>query len=199
MGKIEYIVNVIDDIPKILQYFVPGVVFIVIIRTFSLKNFARNYTIIFSCVISYLFISLVGTVNSLTINRDVFREPIVVSGISILLALVTGVSVALLFNSEYFKEYTLKYFHKTLYDDIWQDVFDFKNGTNLKIYIKDRNYYIIGHYKFNEEKEENSWIALSAYSMYSKEQNELIEPSYSDNENVLITLRMKDIEHIEVF
>lgn len=74
-----------------------------------------------------------------------------------------------------------------------------KRGTNLKIYIKDKDYYIVGHYKFNEEKGDESWMALSAYGKYSKEKNEPIGQCYHDKENVIITIRMRDVEQIEVF
>lgn len=199
MVKIEHIVSIIDNIPKILQYFFPGIIFIMLIRTFSIKKFAEKYTIVSSCVISYLFVSLIGTVNSLTVNVDALKEPIVVSGIAMLLSFVTGILMALMFNSEWFKKITLIYFHKTLYEDIWQDIFDFKNGTNLKLYIKDKKYYIVGHYRYSEEKGDESWMALSAYGMYTKKEGKPIEPLYHDKENVIITVRMRDVEQIEVF
>lgn len=199
MNIIEFLVEIIKNVPNILQYFVPGIIFIMIIRIFSIKKFAENYTIIFSCVISYVFVSFVQTINELFIKEDVVKEPIVTSGIAVLFSLILGFWLALMFNSGWFKKITLKIFHKTLYDDIWQDVFDFKNGTNLKITIKDKPYYIIGHYRFSEEKGEESWMALSAYGKYSKEKNESIGQCYHDKENVIITIRMSDVEQIEVF
>lgn len=107
--------------------------------------------------------------------------------------------MCVLLNSEWFKKITLKFFHKTLYDDIWQDIFDFKNGTNLKLFMKDTTYYIIGHYRYSEEKGNDSWMALSAYGKYDKENGKVIGPCYHDKESVIITVRINDIEHIEVF
>lgn len=182
-----------------MQYFCPGIIFIMIIRTFGFKKFAEKYTVIISCVISYLFVSLVGTANDLLFHIQALRKPLVVSGISMLVSLILGILLSLVFKSETFKKMTLKCFHKTLYDDIWQDVFDFKNGTNLKVYMRDKTYYVVGHYKYNEEKGDDSWMALSAYGMFDKANNKPVGLSYVDNENVIITLRMRDIEHIEVF
>lgn len=195
----EHLITIIDNIPKILQYFVSGIIFIMIVRTFSIKKFAENYTIIFSCVISYLFVSLVETINRLTLNVNVLKEPIVISGISVVLAIILAFIFAGVFNSEWFKKITIRLFHKTLYDDIWQDVFDFKNGTNLKIFMKNKTYYIVGHYKYNEEKGNDSWMALSAYGKYDSHNNKPIGMCYHDNENVIITIRINDVETIEVF
>lgn len=199
MATIEHLNEIIDNIPNILQYFVPGVIFIMIIRSLSFKRFAENYTIVFSCVISYLFVSLIGMINELKIKSESLKEPIVISGIAVLIAILLAFFLSIIFNSKCFKDFTLKYFHKTLYDDIWQDVFDFKNGTNLKVYIKDKEYYIMGHYRFSEEKGEESWMALSAHTYRNKETNEIIGLDYSKNEKVLVTIRIYDIEHIEVF
>lgn len=78
-------------------------------------------------------------------------------------------------------------------------MFDFKKGTNLKIYIKDKDYYIVGHYKFNEEKGDESWMALSAHGIYNKETGRVVGQDYHSNDNVIITIRMREVEQIEVF
>ena len=199
MLEIEHLLILIDNAPKILQYFVPGIVFIMIMRVFCLKKFAANYTIVLSCVISYLFVSLIETTNRLTVNWDSLKEPIVISGIAILLAIISSVVAALMLKSEWFKKFTLKFFHKTIYEDIWQDVFDFKKGTNLKLYMRDKDYYIMGHYRYNEEKGEESWMALSAPSTRDKDTNKIIGISYETKESVITTIRMCDIEKIEIF
>lgn len=93
------------------------------------------------------------------------------------------------------------WFHKTTNDDIWRDVINWKDGSNLKIYLKDQEYYLIGHQKNMEEKGEESWIAISAFGKFDKKTNENYreEPSYLDDENVIYTVRLSDIEHMEIF
>ncbi|WP_157668735.1 hypothetical protein [Lachnoclostridium phytofermentans] len=95
----------------------------------------------------------------------------------------------------------LKVLHKSPNDDIWRDIFNYNQGSNLKVYLKDKPYYIIGHYKLHEEKENNSWFALSAYSKMDKltNQNYNNEPDYSDREDIIIAVRLSDMEHIEIF
>ena len=54
-------------------------------------------------------------------------------------------------------------FHKTPNDNIWRDVLDLTHGSNLKLYIRDANYYIIGHHRNIEEKGDDSWIVLTEF------------------------------------
>lgn len=78
---------------------------------------------------------------------------------------------------------------------------DLENGSNLRLYLKDKNYYIVGHLKNFEEKGNDSWIALSAFSKRNKEDKSLLEnePNYSDNSNYIITVRLSDVEYIEIY
>lgn len=95
----------------------------------------------------------------------------------------------------------IRLFHKTPNDDIWRDVLDLENGSNLKVYLKDKDYYIIGHHKNHEEKGEDSWLALSGYGKFDKITNEnyMQEPNFINNSAVIITVRFSDIDYIEIF
>lgn len=109
--------------------------------------------------------------------------------------------MTILSQRKWFKKITVKLFHKTLNNDIWRDIFDLENGSNLKVYLKDQDYYIIGHLKNHEEKGNDSWIALSAFAKFDKETNKNYknEQSYLDKKDIIITVRFSDIEHIEIF
>lgn len=94
----------------------------------------------------------------------------------------------------------IKVFHKTPNDDIWRDIFDLENGSNLKIYLKSSEYFVVGHYINIEEKGENSWIAVSAYAKYDKNNQAYNnEKTHLDEEECIYTIRLSDIDHIEIF
>lgn len=126
---------------------------------------------------------------------------IINSGLSIIIGILSVCIITILSQRKWFKKITIKLFHKTLNNDIWRDIFDLENGSNLKVYLKDQDYYIIGHLKNHEEKGNDSWIALSAFAKFDKETNKNYknEPSYLDKKDVIITVRFSDIEHIEIF
>lgn len=120
------------------------------------------------------------------------------SSLCFIIGTISGLVVARLYASNKLKKFMVKYFHKTPNDDIWRDVLDFEKGSNLKIYVKDADYYVIGHHKNHEEKGNESWLALSAFGKYKKVDNQCII-NYHDSPSTLFTIRFNDIEHIEIF
>lgn len=157
---------------------------------------------IMSCVTSYILISIVAFIRVKSSFLCTIPDiAIINSSISILLGTLLAIVFALIFSSKWFSKITVRLFHKTPNADIWRDVLNLTDGSNLKVYIKNENYYIIGHHKNHEEKEGESWLAVSAFAKFDKETNENYntEPSYLDDENVIFTIRFSDIEHIEIF
>lgn len=82
--------------------------------------------------------------------------------IDIGIVITVGIVLALLFSwiytSKIFSRILVKIFNKTPNDSIWKDIIDLKKGTNLKIYIKDSEYYVIGHFDTIEENGDLSWM-----------------------------------------
>ncbi len=184
----------------ILQYIIPGY-FTIILFSFSLSKKIDNKNIlIFSCVISYCLLSIVSLIR-IKIFRNFPNTAIVNSALSILLGFIIVCIIVILSQRKFFRKLTVKLFHKTLNDDIWRDVLDLEKGSNLKVYLKDKDYYIVGHHKNHEEKGNDSWLALSGFAKYDKTTNKKCEnePSYLGQNNILITVRFSDIEHIEIF
>lgn len=59
----------------------------------------------------------------------------------------------------------------------------------------------MGHFKFCEEKGEDSWIVVSAFSKREVATNLLCtnEPDHTNDSNVKMIVRLKDIEYMEIF
>lgn len=163
-----------------------------------------------SCVLSYIYIALISLAARLfeqiiyktcSVNFSFQFSPLVISGLTIILGTILALCFAKLYTSSKFKRIMVKTFHKTPNDDIWRDVLDLDRGSNLKVYLKNQDYYIIGHHKNHEEKGNDSWLALSGFCKIDKQtnQNYKSEPSYIYKDNIIITIRFSDIEHIEIF
>lgn len=202
MIYIKEITLIIENIPNLLQYYVPGYWTILIFRYLGSKKVSNSIMNIMSCVISYVFISVIALLRVLIeLPFSVPNTPIINSSIAIILGTFFAIIVALIFSCKWFSKLTVWLFHKTPNEDIWRDVLDLRNGSNLKIYIKDADYYVIGHHKNHEEKDGDSWLAVSAFAKFHKTSNTPYrnEPSYLNDKNVIYTIRFSDIEHIEIF
>ena len=193
---------IFDNIPKLLQYFIPGYWTIFVFRYFCSKKTSDYIMNIMSCVISYILISFAALLRlKCNFISTLPNNAIINSGIAILEGTLFALVFALVFCSKWFSKFTVKLFHKTLNEDIWRDVLDLRNGSNLKLYLKNEDCYIIGHHKDHEEKDGDCWIAVSAFAKFDKSTNKNYknEPSFLNDENVIYTVRFSDIEHIEIF
>ena len=155
---------------------------------------------VMSCMISYILLSAVSILR-IKYFKTLPDIPIINSALSCLIGSITVIIITVLFQRKWFKKIAVKLFHKTFNDDIWRDVIDLEKGSNLKVYLKDKDYYLIGHHKNHEEKGNDSWIALSAFAKFDVNTNKNYknEPSYLDKNDIYIVVRFSDIEHIEVF
>lgn len=184
--------------PLILQYIIPGYISVILFEFALSKKINVKNMLIASCVISYALLSMVSLIRINWFDW-IPNTAIINSGLSIIIGILFVCLIAILSQRKWFRKITVKLFHKTLNNDIWRDVLDLEKGSNLKVYLKDKDYYVIGHHKNHEEKGNDSWIALSAFAKFDKKTNTRYEPSYLDNKKVIITLRFSDIEHIEIF
>lgn len=183
------ITNLISQIPNILQYFVPGAFFVIIFTHLCSVQLSSTYKTILSCIISYVCIALIN----ITIAPSFWGLVI----LSVLLSCILGILTSRLFVSKWFKSLLIKTFYKSPHNDMWRNVLSFDKGTNLKVYLKDKSYYIIGHYHSHEEKGNDSWFCLSSHIKYDKDNNEIV--NYEEDKNAYITFLVRDVETIEIF
>lgn len=118
------------------------------------------------------------------------------------MAVIVGTVLALafswIFNSRWFSWIMVKMFHKTPNDNIWRDILDLSNGSNLKLYIREADYYVIGHHRNIEEKGDDSWIVLTGFIKCGKANNKEIE-SHEESNNDMIAIRLADVEYVEIY
>lgn len=192
----------LTNIPSLLQYFVPGYLSLMVFLYFTSKKIAKDMHYTMSFVLSYVLLSLTSIIRPNTIILSKIPDsPIGNSFIAIILGILLSVLASLIFSSKQFSRLNVSLFRKTQNEDIWLDILDLKNGSNLKVYFKSKDYYIIGHHKSHEEKGNESWMAISGFGKFNAKTNKPIEnePSYLDNTNVIYAVRLSDIEHIEIF
>jgi hypothetical protein len=152
---------------------------------------------VLSCVISYTLISFVKFINDTFIHNSAIASLWGISVISIILGVALSLLFSWVFGTKQFKNILVDTFNKSPHDDIWDNIIDFQNGSNIKVYLKDRDYYIIGHFKNVEEHGKDSWIAFKKHIILNRKDNIVIEDN--SGRDAYIAIKVEDIEYVEVF
>lgn len=192
--------EVLENIPLIFQYFVPGFVALSIFIFFSSTGLKKSQSrIIISAVVSYVLIAITELVTDKVHFLNYIHDTVIMkSGVAIIIGSFGAIICALVFRAKWFSILLVKCFNKTPNDNIWMDIIDFKKGSNLKIYERGKEYYIIGHHYMNEEKGDKSWFAVTAYIKRSVENDDVIE-DYSSDEKAILVVRLSNVDHMEIF
>lgn len=175
-----------------MQYFVPGYLSILVFQMCSNKKISSNTLLILSCALSYISLSLISCVKQID---NVF----IMSGISFIVLFIGALMLAWANTHKKFSELSAKFFRRTMHNSIWEDIVDFKNGTNLKVHLKNKDYCVVGHFSYVEESTKNPWLSISGYGIYTDDTNEPIEARYLNNEEMSMMVKMDDVDYIEIF
>lgn len=192
MINISWIIELIDNIPYILSFIVPGYIFLSAYYWVSFidsKEF--NNLIIKSVATSYIlgitFDFILGEINIIILPE----HRIILLAI---IALLLGVFLGKLCHSTIFNNILLKlHIYRTTNDDFWMDVF--KDNTWVRVFLKDGKSYL-GLYKYGQPNKDEPIIALSMYQKLNEDGKVIIDNS--NNPKEVIVLNTKDFDRIEI-
>lgn len=179
----------------ILQYFVPGCLGLLIVSRFTnLKIKDLNFAVL-SIVYSYASYVCIGA-----IHEDLLEKPVIMSAVSIIVCLIVAIILVAIFNSKFVQDCLVRLFHTNLNTTIWDDVIDYKEGTNLKVYLKGKDYYFIGAYRYHEENTGDPYFAISGYSKIDRKSGDTdVMIDHDGEHNRYMVFKFSDVEYIEVF
>lgn len=202
---IQEINLIIENISVILQYFIPGFLCLIIFKGITGMNMSNTYTAIFSCVFSYILLSISELIFIWIKSLTSFKTNIYIrSSVSIIIGLILSVIFGICYHTKRLSKIMKFISGKTQYRKIWRDVIDLDNGSNLKIYVKDDDYYVYGHFRNVEEHEDDPYIAVFGYGKFDKVTNKLLdnEPNHMGddikNDRNIYMIRMSNVDHIEI-
>lgn len=194
----ETISQILENIPVLLQYYLPGLWTITVFKYFCSKEIQTESQTILACVVSYVLLSISDLLSNVPFLGVIKDSVLGRSGVSIILGTLLALLVSSIFCAKWFSGVMVTLFHKTPNDNIWRDVLDLTHGSNLKLYIRDADYYIIGHHRNIEEKGDDSWIVLTEFIKHGKADDRVIE-THDGKEKDMIAIRLSDVEYAEIF
>ena len=151
--------------------------------------------LIASIVYSYTAYVILGS-----LNKRLLETPILMSLCSIVLCGIIAFIIAGILGWSKLQNILIHYFHNNTYDSIWLDVIDYNDGSTMKVFFKNKDYYIVGAYHRHEADSDDPWFALSNYGQYDIKTN-TIDPvvNFIEDDKAFITFRLSDVDHVEVF
>lgn len=186
MSKID-LIELAAAIPTVLQYFIPGYIFIKLTQLITFKKTSSNSELVMSCVFSFIFVTIGQLFVNYTNNMWI---PIIIS-------IAIGIGLALLFsfiyNLGYFHNIFEKIFKVSLTERVWESVIDFKNGTGLKIYLRNKDFFYAGSFGGIENNGVNSYLYIvNPIKVYIKDFKQF------STHSTYFVINLKDVEYMEV-
>lgn len=176
------------------MYFVPGYIFLLLAKEITMRKISRTTEILLSCSISFILVSTIQMIFSLipNVGTNLFW---VVTTLSILISAILAGIFGKIYNSEKFHRKFENVFKIILKNRIWENVIDYENGTKVKVYMKDKNFYYWGDVDGVEDNEENSYFCIRNPIKIEFDSNKSINDIESDSKYMVVSL--KDVEYIE--
>lgn len=189
--------DLIYIVPDLLTLFLSGFIYMSVYNWLNNNETNISLLSLWSILISFIIKAFYSTLHSLVFLHIIFSE-----NIKVLIYSATGVVLAFL--CSWLKNrkiiHNILFFtnNKSINNDIFDDIIDYKKPTMLQIYLKGSNIFYIGKFCFREEKELNSWFVLIDYYCVDKETYEVIYDPDIANQKSSVAINLKDIERIEI-
>lgn len=197
MSLINNLHELIKIVPDLINLFLPGFIFMITYSWMNAKKYDVSVLTIGSLFISYIISVFYATIhNFIFINYD-FNE-----SIKSLIYIISGLTfppIIIFFqNTKLFKNFLRKLNHKSIHEDIFDDIIDYNKKTILQVYIKNSSVMYIGTFKVREEKGSESYIALIDYAAMDVNTKNVIFNPNKKNLNSSVVINLRDVERIEL-
>lgn len=179
--------KILEVIPNILEYFIPGFIFLTIRNLSLAKETSKDkFIVINSIVISFVFVEILKLIPGLN-NSDKFT----------ILSIVMMLILSKIYIKFKLEDKIIGQFikGKTTSDDIFSALIEKEEGAWVRVYMKDVIY--VGKIFHSEDRytDGNRYIILVAFQRFTYRWNLVEDKSEDDYAKVL--LNMRDISIIE--
>lgn len=190
---IDWVTQLIENIPEIISYIVYGYVFLVSYYWISFKdNRDFNNLLIKSIAASYLLTSIYDLF--IEKYKIVFSNEYYKVILYFIISAFLGFIIGKIISHRWFN-WILHKLHigRTTNENVWDDVI--KPYTWIRVFMKDGSSYL-GQYRYGEPFKSEPIIVLATYQKLDKDTDIVIDNSKNLNE--LIMLNTKDFDRIEI-
>ena len=168
---------------------------------FVSKKYEGKNLFIFSCVFSYVFLSFWSLIRELKVFSKVPNTVMINSAIAIIISVIVSITLGMLLRWRPFTNLLVSFTWKTPNDSIWLDMLDVKDGDSVKVYFKNKPYYVVGVTNYLDFDSKDPWWAVSKFAKFDVQTHSLYnnEKEFLHDKNKLYTFRLSDVDHMEIF
>lgn len=191
-------ITIIEMLPTIFIYFIPGYLFIKVISfRFSIKTNNDDHILLKSIVISFIIITLLNQLfNIKSLDFDIENNLIRIT--IIVCSLITGLLWCKIISCKFVSEFLLKLgFNKSINPNIFDDIIDMEKGLKVLAFLPDEKVIYAGQIRRYEDGDiEDYFIVLSNYSIIGYDGIEIEDRKRDATKWVM--LNTKNINRIEL-
>ena len=191
----DEILKTVNGLFTLVNFWLPGYLFLLTLRRLTGgKSDAGAQSNLLAVVVSLLIRLGASALPALRGSAETL-QPYSVCAFYCLLALVLALLLSLLYRSKRMGDFFSALFVRSLHDDMWAAIIDFKRGTMLRVTLKNGNR-VYGGFHAVEEKGNESWLALDSYYVEDRDGTELANAK-KRREGALFVFRVSEIERFE--
>lgn len=190
--------DLIYIVPDLINLFLSGFIFVWFYNWLNGKEMNISLLTVWSLFISFLIKNIYSVAHGF-----ILKDIEVNDSAKILIYAATGITLACicnyLKNTRWVQRLLNHANNKSVNDDIFDDIIDYKNSTWLYIYIKASNICYAGNFSRREEKGMDSWIVLVHYYIIDKETLLKIGTQDTAEMRTSVAINLSNVERIELF
>lgn len=183
--------DLLPIIPELIELFLSGLLFLTVYGWLNSKKYDISVLTLWSFFISYI-IKAFYDLFDMNLKQSHTAATYIITGV-LLAFLITWLR-----QTKFIKKVFTHFNHKSINDDIFDDVIDYDKRTMMSVYLKSSDLYYIGRFVYREEKGNDSWICLADYGTLDKQSNKII---YDPEEAALkssVVIPLSSVERIEI-
>ncbi|GAB6109049.1 hypothetical protein [Fusibacter bizertensis] len=187
-------IKIIKEFPQLLQYFVPGYLFLKSYTFFLANEWKTNSITIFESVaISYIFVLISDVLLKITGADD-----IVGFVFQVISAIIASFVITKFIESDLVLSITSFFgIKRSLRKSIWDDFVDQKNGNYVKVYLSSENTVYQGKLiSYDFDKENSTQIAINRYKKFNLK-DKLIDEA--KDERWVILIKLDEVSRVEFY
>ncbi|MCD7757663.1 MAG: hypothetical protein LUH45_05770 [Clostridiales bacterium] len=190
--------TIINNIPVMLEYFIPGLIFFAIIYALTPMRFKSDFVFCVASVVASVLIKGIISLVDLLLPTDVNIPSSIYLLILVSIAAVLAFVTVRLYRCKKINTLVVNATAKSLYKNLWEWVLDFDEASYVIFHLKSGDV-VEGYVCAIEENGDASWVELFDYE-YNR--NDIIIDNPANNEKTgyesRLLMRMSDVAYAVV-